>query len=648
MIFKWKKLLFALIATFLFQANLSAQVNIGNSTPPTPGSILDLSQVEEKNQGLMLPQVSISDLSKWPLQGVAVDGMVVYNTNTTTCTGVYYWKTDQWIVADNAGLLPGTWSLTGNAGTNMNTHFIGTTDNIPIVLYVNRLAAGYTGGPNNTNASFGRLSMRYPTLCLESTSMGTQAFENSRTNARNVAIGEWAIERANAIDNVAIGSGTMAKSKTDSLNRNIAIGLYALMNNNTSENIAIGSEAMIANVTGVGNIGIGLNAFRTSTVGSYNIAVGHNSLRLSTTDGSVAIGFEALTNNATATHNVTIGFKAMHQNTTGEYNTAIGAQTMYVGQAGSRNVAIGSGALCVNTTGSDNSGIGISPLWFNETGSENVAIGEEALGGNIDGNYNTAAGSRALYSAKDHATTYRGEGHASNNTVVGFEAVFDITYGGGNTASGLKAMRWMTTGEENTVMGVTALFDNSSGSRNVALGFNGMSLNFTGSNNTGIGYRAGVYTDGLTNAAAIGSSAFATKNNQIRVGNNNVTEIGGAVAWTELSDRRIKENIRETVPGISFIRLLKPVTYNLTLSDNRTTHSGFIAQDVENAAKSIDYDFSGINIPQNDDLYSLQYDKFVVLLVKAAQEISHKNAELVSRLHTLRQEINELKKSVNQ
>ncbi len=51
------------------------------------------------------------------------------------------------------------------------------------------------------------------------------------------------------------------------------------------------------------------------------------------------------------------------------------------------------------------------------------------------------------------------------------------------------------------------------------------------------------------------------------------------------------------------------------------TYSGFIAQEVEEAAKKAGYNFSGVKKPQNDkDNYGLTYSDFVVPLVKAVQE----------------------------
>ena len=50
-------------------------------------------------------------------------------------------------------------------------------------------------------------------------------------------------------------------------------------------------------------------------------------------------------------------------------------------------------------------------------------------------------------------------------------------------------------------------------------------------------------------------------------------------------------------------------------------YSGFLAQEVEQAAKSVNYDFSGYAAPKNQwGFYTLSYEQFVVPLVKAVQE----------------------------
>jgi len=116
----------------------------------------------------------------------------------------------------------------------------------------------------------------------------------------------------------------------------------------------------------------------------------------------------------------------------------------------------------------------------------------------------------------------------------------------------------------------------------------------------------------------------------------------GTGGWSTLSDKRIKSNIKENVPGLAFISLLHPVTYNLDIHkqmelrgkeakqtadwDGKYDIEKSLCQDslprmFEAAAKSIGYDFSGVDVPKNpNDLYSLKYADFVVPLVKAVQE----------------------------
>jgi hypothetical protein len=79
-------------------------------------------------------------------------------------------------------------------------------------------------------------------------------------------------------------------------------------------------------------------------------------------------------------------------------------------------------------------------------------------------------------------------------------------------------------------------------------------------------------------------------------------------------------------------------------------HTGFIAQEVEAAAKEIGFDFDGVVLPQNErDNYGLRYAEFVVPLVKAVQELKAEN-ELLRQyidqeLASLRASVDEMKAS---
>ena len=179
--------------------------------------------------------------------------------------------------------------------------------------------------------------------------------------------------------------------------------------------------------------------------------------------------------------------------------------------------------------------------------------------------------------------------------------------------------------------------DSISGERTVALG-----ARVSVVADDGIAIGANSRVSGL-NSIAIGSGTEVTATNEVFVGNTATTSIGGTVNWTATSDGRFKTNVQADVPGLDFINALEPVTYNFDVAKlngfNGTealdatqkeagVYSGFIAQDVHEAAKSLGYDFSGVKVPENKDeeMYGLRYAEFVVPLVKAAQELDVKMA----------------------
>jgi hypothetical protein len=154
--------------------------------------------------------------------------------------------------------------------------------------------------------------------------------------------------------------------------------------------------------------------------------------------------------------------------------------------------------------------------------------------------------------------------------------------------------------------------------------------------------------------------------------------IGGKVNWSTYSDGRIKKDIRDDVKGLSFINKLKPVTNfkdlrkiaSITHSPDSVDfpgkfdgehirYSGFVAQDVEKAAKETGYEFSGIHKPKNqNDLYSLTYVDFVISLVKAVQEqqamIEEQRKQIAllqeqnGQLEAMKRDIDLLKKQLHQ
>jgi len=275
--------------------------------------------------------------------------------------------------------------------------------------------------------------------------------------------------------------------------------------------------------------------------------------------------------------------------------------------------------MLYNLTGSANVGVGFGTLYYNEYGNNNTATGYYAGYGNIGGN---------------------------NNTATGYFSIESGEFGIANTATGAYTIT------------------QNEGHRNVADGaYSGEGSSYY-NNCTLIGYDADHSVSNADNSTALGNGSRITDYDQVRIGNSSVTSIGGFVGWTNISDGRMKKNVKEDVPGLAFITKLRPVTYNLDVSEIRTflgedivvspgtaemvgangqkldmpakpewnqekekiNYTGFIAQEVEATAEQIGYDFSGVDKPNNENsLYGIRYAEFVVPLVKAVQELDELN-----------------------
>lgn len=453
------------------------------------------------------------------------------------------------------------WLLSGNSGTNPATNFLGTTDNVAFNIRVNNLRSGLI-----ENAS-GNTGWGYQTLLANT------------TGTNNTAVGKGALSQNGlGSNNTAIGSNALLQTAANS-------------ENNGRNNTAVGSSALLSNTLGLNNTATGFEALSVGQI-SYE---------------SAAYGAFTLKNN-NAPYNNAFGNYAMFTNTTGVQNSAFGFQALASNSIGNSNTAVGYLAMQQNT-GSENTAIGTLTLQKNTEGQFNTAVGSNAIKENRLSWHNTALGAFALYSNNDE--------FAGSNVAIGSSSLYK------NNAYG------------NVAVGQGALYNNVSGQNNVA-----------------IGRQAGVFLpNNVSNVIVIGSETgwLTTLDNHVNIGNASAVWIGGKVGWNTYSDKRMKNNIREDVPGLSFITRLKPVTYNTSIdkleeianggktldSDpgneiskswkgkydgDKIKTTGFLAQDVEQAAKEINYSFSGVHNPKNGGLLSLDYSAFVVPLVKAVQE----------------------------
>jgi hypothetical protein len=666
---KPKILLIVLLLLLLRNVNMKAQntfpstgaVGIGTTTPNSSS----LLEIKSTTKGILIPRMTLVQRNAI---ATPATGLLIFQTNNTP--GFYYYSGTAWTAVTPKAK---DWLLTGNAGTDSSINFLGTTDAHPLEFRVNNIKAGYLDN------------------WLSNTSFGYKGLLANTTGQQNTASGYASLySNINGSYNSAHGAGAL-NSNTDG-NWNTANGAYSLYENiHGVNNTATGGNALYNNLTGVNNVANGYSALNNNTVGNYNTASGTYSLYATTGNNNTGNGYEALFENSTGNNNTASGFESLWSNTTGYSNVAIGTGAMFnspnahnfvaVGDSALFNqsavgyfgefyypgysTALGSKALYSNTSGQYNSATGFQSLYFNTTGNNNTANGTYALHANVYGGDLVAVGAYALYNNGTGASqSYEG----TSNTALGSSGLYSNTTGYNNTASGFQA-----------------LYSNTTGYNNAAYGTQALQTNTTGIGNTAVGVAADASVGVLNNSTAIGYYATVTASNQVRVGSiggafgSDPTSIGGKVGWSTLSDGRVKKNIKQNVPGLAFINKLQPITYNLDneainkivqrpgIKDNnkanqpvanettsqkteeQIVHTGFVAQDVEKAAKSLNYDFSGVDAAKNDkDLYGLRYAEFVVPLVKAVQELSKMNDAKDSALQQQNIKIADLQNQINE
>lgn len=181
------------------------------------------------------------------------------------------------------------WNLTGNAGTDPATNFLGTTDAEPILFKTNNFTFGYLGVGGTGNIGFGYRILNYNTSGILNIAIGSQAL-SANTSGSN---------------NTAVGSGALGSSSTDA--NNIAIGNSALANTGGgSNNLCIGNSAGITNTTNAHLVIIGNNADVSIASGITNAAAIGDKAFVGASN-SMVLGSIAGVNTASANTNVGIG-----------------------------------------------------------------------------------------------------------------------------------------------------------------------------------------------------------------------------------------------------------------------------------------------------------------------------------------------------
>ena len=377
--------------------------------------------------------------------------------------------------------------------------------------------------------------------------------------------------------------------------------------------------------------------------------------------GNTATGYYALNSNTTGNFNTATGEYALYFNTTGSNNVANGVSSLYKNNTGSFNTATGENALYSNTMGGNNTTYGYMALYGNSTGYNNTANGYQALYSNSIGYNNIASGYQALYTN----TT------GSYNTAIGYHA--DVSGSGLTNATAIGANA--SVSESNAlVLGKAAnvgigtstpglLLDVNAGLTNIAqvriissgtdaaISFKNTNSKAThareywwdsGSGSAGVGAGNFAVWDVTANATRIvidstGRFGIGTTTPSYMLTVNGKPGANGYTQFTNYSDARLKNNIKNIDNSLDKIMQLHPVQFNyndeyLNLYNDTNSlaivRKGFIAQEV----KEIFPEMVGTVKIKEKEYYDLNLSNLQVYMVKAIQELNAKNEKLQSEM----------------
>jgi hypothetical protein len=309
-------------------------------------------------------------------------------------------------------------------------------------------------------------------------------------------------------------------------------------------------------------------------------------------------------------------------------NTFVGENAGNFTMSGSSNAA------------SFNSALGYRSLSAITTAQGNSAFGYFSLGRNTAGNSNSAFGRSSL----SFNTT------GQNNSAFGLQSIYNNTTGSNNSAFGMNSLVYNTTGTDNSAFGFYSLSNNSAGNNNSAFGRQSLERT-TGDNNTAFGFKAGSTITTGSNNIVVGADAqvpAGASDNQVRIGNSDITYASIEVAWTVTSDRRRKDNIHSLSSGLNFVSLLRPVSYTRRNDDMHRTEYGFIAQEVEQVLKDQGIQNSGMLTIDDKGFYELRYNDLLAPMVKAIQELKSENDTLKGENASMKKELSSLRVTVSE
>lgn len=325
----------------LLTSAMQAQVGIGTTTPSGALEVNSaLPSPSTQRAGLVPPIVALSATNSTATttagvniinpvtNGVPVTGTIVYNTNTSAAganqvtPGYYFYNGTLWEKLTSGATTD--WSLTGNAGTNPTTNFIGTTDNQNLRFRTNntdRVAISTAGNLGvGIVAPTSRLHLYEVTGTTPTATTGTLVLDHGNTGGGSSIVFPSRVNNGSdygyiRYDDDASGNGSTAENALLEIGtENDVVGVYqddiAIM---PSGNLGIGTRAPKAKFHNNGT-----TAFTTATSGTNNTILLLNAGTFTTPSAVDNNGMVYIIRNTSTTTNTVI-------NSIIDYNSATAA-----------------------------------------------------------------------------------------------------------------------------------------------------------------------------------------------------------------------------------------------------------------------------------------------------------------------------------
>jgi len=470
----------------------------------------------------------------------ANNASVVKYADTSAMLSSYLRKADTASLSNRIDAAGNDWKLTGNAGTNASTNYVGTSDNVDVVLRRNnveklRIANAQIStadkliiGTNSfTGGTFGLATNNF-VIGSDAVALGANQWRAPTGSGmgETYLVGGSTVGSRNVVsngrfENNAFGGYIFSESGNERLR--MISGTGVMFNNISADYSLTYKGTTNANLfrinAGTNNVGIGVASPNASAI--FDV--------VSTTQGLGLPSMTTTQQNAIATPRAGLEI----------YNSSLTTPQFYNGSVwtGAWNKRGNSGTDAANdfigttdnvdvvfkrqniTSGWLNSGIantsfGVGSLPTTATGGSNTAFGANSLSGVTTGTFNIAvgrlAGTKLSTSSSNIAIGYRtlgdaGAGHTGNE----------------NVSVGHNSMIFTTTATRNAGYGWFAGYNLTTGNNNTFLGGSSGGLTTTGSNNISVGYESTTGTTGSKNLTLSyqGNIPTATSSNQMNIGN---------------------------------------------------------------------------------------------------------------------------------